>query len=267
MTDQYDQRFSGLARVFGQQAMPILQQLHVCVIGIGGVGSWAAEALARTGVGQITLIDADDLSVGNINRQLPALGSTIGHPKVEVMKSRILDINPDCRCVAVDDMLVETNLEKYVVEGMDYVIDAIDSVRFKAALAHFCRRRKIPIVVTGGAGGQTDPARVQLTDLSRCWNDPLAAKVRSRLRSRYGYTRNPKRRFGIDCVFSTEQPLYPDGSGLVSFAKPGVKGVSLDCEMGYGSVCFVTSVFGMMAASRVVNRSLEKKLKLADRIS
>lgn len=255
----YDQRFGAMAKVYGDAAAALLPQLHICVVGIGGVGSWSVEALARAGVGHITIIDPDDIAESNTNRQLHALSSTLEQSKVEVMRSRVLEINPDCHCHAIDDMLVENNLEKYISTEFDYVIDAIDSIRFKAALIHFCRRRKIAIVTVGGAGGRTDPLKIGVADLTQTWNDPLAAKVRSRLRSDYGFSKNPKRRFSVECVYSHEQPWYPAGDGSVTHAKPGVKGLKLDCDQGYGAVGYVTSVFGLVAASRAVNKSLRRR--------
>ena len=257
MTDQLE-RFSALSRIYGPRALAKLQDMQVCVVGIGGVGSWSAESLARSSVGSITLIDNDDIAMSNINRQIHALQSTIDRSKVEVMAERIQQINPTCECNAIDDLLVSNNLSKYIRDEFDYVIDAIDNVRFKADLIYFCKRNRIPVISTGGAGGSTDPTAIQVSDLSKTWNDPLAAKVRSRLRSQYGWTKNPKRRFGVECVFSTEQPLYPQADGTIGHAKPGVKGVSLDCTMGYGSAAYVTAAFGMIAASRVINNSIGK---------
>jgi len=257
----FNQRFGGLTRAYGRAAAELLPQLHICVVGVGGVGSWSVEGLARSGVGQLTLIDPDDIAESNINRQLHALSGTLERSKVATMKERVLDINPACRCHDIDDMLVENNLDRYIRQDFDYVIDAIDSIRFKAALIHFCRRRKIGIVTTGGAGGRIDPLKVGVADLSKTWNDPLAAKVRSRLRSDFGFTKNPRRRFDVECVYSHEQPRYPTADGSVSHAKPGVKGVQLDCDQGYGSVGFVTSVFGLVAASRAVNKALNRRLR------
>ena len=224
------------------------------------MGSWAAEALARSAIGKIVLIDADDITEGNTNRQIHAGSATYQLSKVEAMKTRILDINPHCEVVAIDDMLVENNLEKYIDKNYDYVIDAIDSIRFKAALINYCRRNKIRVITTGGAGGRIDPSAVSTSDLSRTWNDALAAKVRSRLRAEYGYSKNPKRRFGVECVFSSEQPVYPDASGEVTRAKPGVAGATLDCDSGYGSAVSVTATFGMIAAARAINKSLANSL-------
>ena len=253
--------FSALRRVYGAERAALLSDLQICVVGIGGVGSWAAESLARTGVGNITLLDPDDIVSSNINRQVHALHSSVGASKVDVMRQRILDISPDCCCIAHEDMLVESNLERYITERFDYVIDAIDSIRFKAALINYCRRRKIRVITTGGAGGRVDPLAVTCADLSRTWNDALAAKVRSRLRANYGYTKNPRRRFSVECIFSTEQPVYPTGEGGISKQKPGVPGATLDCEAGYGSTCAVTAAFGLMAAAKAVNNSLDRRLR------
>lgn len=253
--------FGALVRVYGQQAYDCLSQLRICVVGIGGVGSWTVESLARTGVGHITMIDHDDVSTSNVNRQLHAMRDTVGESKVETMRKRLLQINPEADVQAEDDFLAQKNLSHYLDRDFDAVIDAIDNIRFKAAMIAHCRRNKIRIITTGGAGGRRDPLAVSVADLSRTWNDALAAKVRSRLRSDYGYTSNPKRRFGVECVFSSEQPVYPNGQGEVTHAKPGVAGARLDCEQGYGSVSFVTGTFGLVAASRAVNTSLAHRLR------
>jgi len=252
----------GLARVFGQHDAARLARLRICVVGIGGVGSWTVEALARTGIGHLTIIDHDDVSAGNLNRQLHALVDTIDRSKVELMAERVARINPACELVAEDDFLAETNLEHYLARDFDVVIDAIDSIRFKAAMIAFCKRRKTRIVTTGAAGGRFDPTAVTVSDLSRSWNDALAAKVRARLRTQYRFSSNPKRRFGVDCVHSIEQPVYPDGEGGVGHAKPGVAGVRLDCEQGYGSIGWVTGTFGFVAASVAVRRALSARVVL-----
>jgi tRNA A37 threonylcarbamoyladenosine dehydratase len=250
---------AAVARAYGAAGLQRLGAAHVCVVGIGGVGSWIVEALARSGIGQITLIDHDDVSEGNINRQVHADYSTLDHSKVEVMASRIKAINPACQCHAIDDMLVDRNIDKYIDNRFDYVIDAIDSVRFKASLIYFCKRNDIPILTVGGAGGRTDPAKVAIVDLSKTWNDALAANVRRRLRSEYGWTRNPKRRFGVDCIFSCEQARYPKSDGSVAFTKPGVPGATLDCDSGYGSLVTVTATFGLIAAAAVMNKLVDNR--------
>lgn len=257
-TNNFNERFGGIRRLYGVNEAELIRASHFCVVGVGGVGSWAVEALARSGVGAITLIDHDDIAASNSNRQLHTLNSTIDRSKVEVMAERVRDINPACQVTAIDDLLVETNIEKYISKDFDYVIDAIDSIRHKAALIVYCKRNKIPIITTGGAGGITDPTRIQITDLSRTFNDPLAAKVRSRLRASYGYSRNPKSRFGVDCVFSDEQHRYPKEDGTVCQQKPGVKGVTLDCNFGYGSATFVTASFAFAAVARTIDKLLAR---------
>ena len=260
-SNSYSVRFGGIQRLYGKTRAEHLPHLHICVIGIGGVGSWSAEALARSGIGQLTLMDYDDIALSNINRQIHTLESTVGFSKVEVMRHRIMEINPDCICHLIDDMLSENNLSKYLIKDYDYVIDAIDSVKQKSALIAYCKRNKIPLITTGGAGGLLDPTAVQLSDLSKTYNDPLAAKVRSRLRYHYNFSRNPKSRFGIECVFSTEQQLYPQANGSVGQQKPGSKGVSLDCNYGYGSSSCVTAVFGFTAAARAIEKCLDKRIR------
>ncbi|MFT4726670.1 MAG: tRNA A37 threonylcarbamoyladenosine dehydratase [Granulosicoccus sp.] len=259
-----DPVFGALQRVYGRKAYHCLSRLRICVVGVGGVGSWAVESLARTGVGHITIIDHDDIAPSNINRQIHSLHSTVDESKVQIMKKRVADINPACDLQAEDDFLAEKNLEHYLQGDFDVVIDAIDNIRFKAAMIAFCRRQKIRIITTGGAGGRTDPLAVGVADLSRTWNDALAAKVRSRLRSDYGFTNNPKRRFGIECVYSSEQPVYPGADGEVTHAKPGVPGARLDCDQGYGSVSFVTGTFGLVAASRAMNKALAQRLRVEE---
>ena len=182
LVDNYEQRFGGIGRLYTPEGLARLRQVHVCVIGIGGVGSWVVEALARSGVGQITMIDMDDICVTNINRQLPALSGNIGKLKTEVMAERVKLINPECVVNIIDDFISPDNQAEYLNRGYDYVIDAIDSVKTKAAMIAYCKRNKIKIITIGGAGGQTDPSKIQIADLSKTIQDPLLAKVRSVLR-------------------------------------------------------------------------------------
>jgi len=261
MSQTYNQRFGGISRLYGDRGAEIIKAMHVCVVGIGGVGSWSVEALARSGVNRITLIDHDDICETNINRQIHALDSTISASKVDVMAERIKAINPDCDVNAIDDFITETTVSKYLNSDFDYVIDAIDSIRFKAAMICFCKRNKIPVITTGGAGGLTDPGQIGIKDLSKTVNDPLAAKVRSTLRREFGFTKNIKRSFGVECVFSTQQQVYPKPDGSVSQDKPGIKGVSLDCSMGFGASSCVTSVFGFVVVARAIDKTLLKKFR------
>lgn len=248
------ERFGGIQRLYGALAEEIFQNAHVCVVGIGGVGSWAVEALARSGIGAITLIDYDDIAESNINRQLHTLTDTLGRKKVDVMAERVRQINPECRCHAIDDFLTLQNYEAYLARGYHYVIDAIDSIKFKSLMINHCKRHKIPIIATGGAGGLTDPTQIRIDDISRTYNDALISKVRAQLRKEYGFPKDVKKRFGVECVFSTQQPVYPKPDGSVSHQKPGIHGVSLDCRFGYGASSCVTSVFGFAAVSRVLEK-------------
>lgn len=257
--NEYEQRFSGIRRLYGHVAADLITASHVCIIGVGGVGSWAAEALARTGVGHITLIDHDDIAASNSNRQIHTLSDTLEQSKVDTMARRIRQINPLCRVDAIDDFVTDANLSKHLDRQYDAVIDAIDSIKFKAAIIYYCKRNKIPVITTGGAGGLTDPTRIEIADLSRTWNDPLAAKVRATLRNRYGYSKNTKRSFGVPCVFSSEQQRYPKQDGSVGHQKPGVKGASLDCNFGFGSATFVTGTFGFAAAGWAINKCIAVK--------
>lgn len=261
VSTEYAVRFGGIQRLYGIDALRRIQRMHVCIVGLGGVGSWAVESLARTGVGGLTLIDYDTVAASNINRQLPALTSTLEHKKHTVLSQRIQDINPECEVHGIDDFITVDKLPDYLgpARCYDYVIDAIDSIKFKAAMIAHCRRNKIPIITTGGAGGLSDPTAVTVKDLSRTMNDPLAAKVRNRLRADYGFPRNGKRSFRVECVFSTQHPVYPRPDGSVSHQKPGIHGISLDCSLGYGAVSFVTASFGLVAASRVIHKLLSKK--------
>lgn len=259
-----EQRFAAIRRVFGTKQAQHIRQMHLCVIGLGGVGSWAVEALARTGIGALTLIDFDIVTPGNINRQLHALTATLGQKKISVMRDRIHAIHPECTIHTVDDFVTTRTLGDYLAphHGFDCVIDAIDSIKFKTEIIVHCRRNKIPIITTGGAGGITDPTQIRVADLSRTHKDPLASRVRARLRKHYGYTSNPKRTFGVECVFSAQQRVYPTAEGEVCGEKPGIHGVSLDCRFGYGSVSFVTAVFGFTAASRAIEKVFARQRRL-----
>ncbi|MCL6306413.1 tRNA cyclic N6-threonylcarbamoyladenosine(37) synthase TcdA [Pseudomonas sp. SZ57] len=262
-----DPRFAGIARLYGVEGLARLRGAHVAVVGIGGVGSWAAEAMARSGVGEISLFDMDDVCVSNSNRQLHALDSTVGRPKVEVMAERIRAINPDCIVHAVADFVTRDTMAECITPDMDFVIDCIDSVNAKAALISWCKRRKIQMVTTGGAGGQIDPTLIQIADLNRTFNDPLASKVRSTLRRDYGFSRTPNRHYSVPCVFSTEQLRYPKPDGSICLEKKFVgEGVKLDCAGGFGAVMMVTATFGMIAATRAVDKLVAGTRRPSERI-
>lgn len=249
----YSQRFGGLLRLYGQVGLDALRQSSVAVIGIGGVGVWTAEALARSGINQITLIDLDDISISNINRQLHAMSSSLEHSKVETMKARILDINPECAVDAIEDFVTPDNVQEYLSHHFDVVIDAIDSVSAKVAIVAHCKRHKIKLITVGGAGGQIDPLQIRTGDLAKTIQDPLLAKVRNELRRKHNFSKNPKRRFGIETIYSTEQLRYPALHGEVSFEKNNASGTGkMDCSTGFGAFVGVTATFGMVAATRAI---------------
>ncbi len=255
---QAGRRFSGIARLYGDQGLGQLMQAHVCVIGIGGVGSWLVESLARSAVGKITLIDMDIVAESNINRQILATTDTIGRDKVDVMRDRIGQINSHCLVDAVDDFITRDNLNELIHANFDYVVDCIDDFRTKAALIAHCRRLKIRLLTVGGAGGQIDPSKIRQGDLSRTEHDVLLARTRKLLRQDYGFSKNLKRSFGVPCVYSSEQLAYPDGHGGVSPQRPAKRADAersnaLNCAGGMGSITHVTAAFAFNAAAFVLN--------------
>lgn len=244
----FERRFGGIRRLYGTTGFERFRAAHVCVIGIGGVGSWAAEALARSAIGQITLIDLDMVAESNVNRQIHALGSIFGKAKTDAMAERIHAINPICHVNTIEDFVTPENIDEILVGKFSYVIDAIDNVRTKAALIAWSKRSGIPLITAGGAGGQLDPTQIKLDDLARTIQDPLLSKVRSRLRKDYGFTRDPKKKFGIPAVYSTEPLRYPANDHACE-TSPGLTG--LNCA-GYGSSVCVTAPFGLVAAGEVL---------------
>lgn len=249
----FARRFGGIARLYGDAALERFRATHVCVIGVGGVGSWIVEALARSAIGQLTLIDLDNVAESNINRQIQALTGTIGQAKIAALAERIAQINPSCRVHQIEDFIAPDNLEQMIAgKGYDVVIDAIDSVKAKAALIAWCRNNAIPIVTIGSAGGQTDPTRIEVRDLTRTEQEPLLKMVRKRLRSQYNFPRSLKTKFGVDAVFSMEPLVVPESERCeIDGAAEGVTG--LNCA-GYGSSIVVTATFGMIAAGHVLNQ-------------
>ena len=252
----FERRFGGIARLYGAPALARFRASHVCVIGVGGVGSWVAEALARSAIGHITMIDLDNVAESNVNRQIHALTDTIGQAKVTALAERIAQINPFCRVSQIEDFITPDNLDDMVgLRGYDYVIDAIDDVRAKTALIAYCRANAIPLITIGGAGGQVDPTKIEVRDLCRTEQEPLLAKVRKRLRSEHGFPRGTKNKFGIDAVFSTEPLRQPDSGEACDVDGQGVTG--LNCA-GFGSAMVVTASFGLVAAAQVLRRLAEK---------
>ena len=253
-----DRRFSGIQRLYGRHASEQIKNGHVCIIGIGGVGSWVAEALARSNIGQLTLMDLDHVSESNINRQIHALTSTLGQSKIKAMAERIDAINPNCAVNLIDEHLSVENIAQYISKDISYVIDCIDQFRIKAELIHFCRSNKIKMVTIGGAGGRVDPSRICVADLARAEGDALLAKTRKELRTRHGFPRNIKRRFDTPCIYSTESQRYPTDNEEISTTKSECSTVSgLNCANGFGSLSAVTASFGMFAAAYALNKIAE----------
>jgi tRNA A37 threonylcarbamoyladenosine dehydratase len=252
-------RFGGVARVYGADALRSFQDAHVAVVGIGGVGSWAAEALARSAVGRITLIDLDMIAESNVNRQIHALDGEFGKAKVSAMAERIRAINPQCTVHEVEDFVTPDNVETMLAGGVRHVIDATDQVRTKAAMIAWAKRRGLPLITTGGAGGQIDATRIEVADLARTIQDPLLARVRSLLRREHGFPREAKTKFGVPAVFSSE-PLRPPPRNPDCAVPQTASG--LGCA-GFGSAVCVTASFGLLAAGEVLRQLASSSLVAA----
>uniref|UniRef100_UPI0026038D24 tRNA threonylcarbamoyladenosine dehydratase n=1 Tax=Oleiagrimonas sp. TaxID=2010330 RepID=UPI0026038D24 len=223
-----------------------------------GVGSWAVEALARSGVGRMTLIDADEICLSNTNRQLPAMQGAYGRAKVDAMAERVLAINPGAKVEAIARFLTPSTLEELLDRNYDLVLDACDAFRVKLEMTAWCRRRKCPLVVVGSAGGRVDPTQVRVRDLSRTEHDAMLSMIRKKLRQDYGFPRNPDRYFGIPAVYSLENVRYPQSDGSVGGTRPKTdEGFRLDCGGGLGAATHITGAFAFAAVSRVLEILLE----------
>ena len=256
-----DERFRGLDRLYGVGSSARLAQMHVCVIGVGGVGSWVVEALARSAVGHLTLIDADDVCVSNTNRQLHALAGQFGRAKVEVMAERARAINPAITIDAFAEFLTPSNLERLLDRGYDLVIDCCDAFRVKVEMIAWCRRRKLPLIVSGSAGGRIDPTLIRVRDLSRTEHDAMLALIRKKLREEFRFPRSPKRYFGVQAVYSLENVRYPqkDGSVCGMRPEPSAGGLKLDCGSGLGAATHITATFAFVAVAAAIQKLLTPK--------
>ena len=249
----FERRFGGLRRLYGVRGAQRIFDAHVVVVGLGGVGSWAAEALARSGVGRLTLIDMDHVSESNINRQIQALGSTVGISKIEALRNRVLDINPACELSLVDDFLGPDNLDRLLpdslagVSGGFALLDACDQVKAKTAMAAWAGRLSQTLVTAGAAGGKRLAQLVEVADLADVTHDPLLAQLRYRLRKHHEARRSGP--IGVTCVFSRESVAPPSAECGLAGEADG----SLNCH-GYGSVVTVTATFGLVAAGCILDR-------------
>jgi tRNA A37 threonylcarbamoyladenosine dehydratase len=241
-----ERRFGGLERLYGVQGARRIRRAHVVVVGVGGVGSWAAEALARSGVGQITLIDLDHVSESNINRQIHALTDTVGQAKVLAMRDRIAQIHPQCSVHCVEEFVDADNWPGLLPQSVDAVIDACDQVQAKTTIAAWAQAQKALHITVGAAGGKRHAHKVDVDDLALTTHDPLLAQLRYRLRKHHRAARDGKK-IGVTCVFSREAVAAPDASCNVDGDG------SLNCH-GYGSVVAVTATFGQCAAGWVLDK-------------
>ena len=248
-----ERRFGGLRRLYGEAGYARIRSARIAIVGVGGVGSWCAEALARSGVASLTLIDLDHVAESNINRQVQALGATVGQAKVLALRDRIADIHPGCEVLTVEEFVEESNWPALLPREVDVVIDACDQVRAKAALAAWALRTEGQLVIAGAAGGKRRPHEVQVEDLGLVTHDPLLASLRQRLRKHHGAPRSGK--MGLRCVFSREAVAAPDASCEV---EGGAADGSLNCH-GYGSSVGVTATFGMVAASLALECETSRK--------
>ena len=256
--DDFETRFGGIARLYGKAGLEKLRAAHVGVVGIGGVGTWAAEAFARSGIGAITLVDLDEVCVTNINRQSHALTETVGRAKVEAMAERICAINPDCRVTAEQKFFNEQTAAELLAPKYNFVLDAIDDVTNKVLLLVRCRETSLPVIACGGAGGRRELTSVRVGDLSQASHDKLLAEVRRKLRQDHGF---PAGHLAMDvpCVYSVERTVFPQPDGSVCEMRSAAEdGTKLNCNGGLGSATFVTGAFGFAAAGFVVRKIAER---------
>ena len=256
----YSLRFSALGRLYGKHAMEILPQTHVVVVGLGGVGSWTVEALARSGIGKLTLVDLDEVCLSNMNRQIQALDSTVGQFKSSALKKRITEIAPECIVIEKTKFFTEQTADELLSEDYDCLVDAIDSVSHKSLLIAEARKRKLPIVTCGGGGGKLDPTKVVVKDLAKTKNDPLLLQVRKRLRKEYGFSKFERKKFHIPCVFSEEEPSFPHADGSVSCEREKGADYRLNCDAGFGSSTMLTGTIGFTVASVAIEQLMQSKL-------
>ena len=260
-SEQFDRRFQGTRTLYGSESVDVFAAAHVYIIGVGGVGSWAAEALARTAVGTITLVDLDVLVASNVNRQLPALDSTFGQSKIEAMADRMAEINPNLTLNLVDDFLTVDNVAMLLPSRDEakaaadqgrpiVVLDCVDDMNAKLAIALHCRFNKLKLICAGGAGGKTDPSQIRVSDLRDSYQDPLLAKLRNKLRHEKGINSALKDKFGIKCVYSTEPPKVDKSC----------QAGGLQCG-GYGSAVVVTSVVAMVMVSEALQLLIKQAMR------
>ena len=264
-----NRRFAGVARLYGEPGLQAFERAHVLIAGLGGVGSWAVEALARSGIGELTLMDFDHIALSNVNRQLHAIEDNFGKSKSEAMAERVRQINPNIKLNVIDEFLTPDNFDEHLRKNAEnpylVVLDATDDVKMKIALAAYCEARDelgrarnveqsdkksavIPVIICGGAGGKLDPSRIKAADLAKTTQDPVLSKIRHALRKEYGFSSDPKKKLGVTAIYSDEP-------------RQGVASGGLSCA-GYGSAVTVTATFGFVAAAEVLKLLQKQQLKL-----
>lgn len=259
----FERRFGGVSRLYGAAGLAKFKAAHVCVIGIGGVGSWAAEALARNAIGTITLIDLDNIAESNVNRQIHALEDNFGKAKVTAMAERIHVINPTAKVHQIEDFVTTENVAIMLANGYDVILDAIDDAKAKVAIAAYCKAHQLPFITVGGAGGRLDPTKIKIADLANVTGDRLLAKVRNQLRRDHAFPKGNERvkkqlKFDIQAVYSDEQikePVSDVSNADIDSCEVDAGLTGLNCA-GYGSSVTVTATFGFAAAQLVLNELL-----------
>lgn len=246
-------RFSGIARLYGSKALHTFSNAHVAVIGIGGVGSWSVEALARSGIGNITMVDLDEICITNINRQLHAMDGEIGKQKTDAMAHRIKLINPQCKIYCEQTFYNEKTSDRILSKKYDFVIDAIDLLIQKAHLIAECKKRNIPIVTCGGSGGKTNPSTIRIADITKVSQDALIHKVRSRLRTKFGFPKASNQKapkFNVEAIFYDEPAIHPPSEECDTNQTSNMR---LNCASGLGSITHMTATLGLFAAQRALH--------------
>ncbi|MGZ0657044.1 tRNA threonylcarbamoyladenosine dehydratase [Coraliomargarita sp. W4R53] len=250
----YETRFGAIGRLYGTAGLAHIRAAHVCVVGLGGVGSWVVEALARSGIGALTLVDMDEVCLSNVNRQIHALDAAVGRSKAAVLAERVGQIAPECVVTVEEVFFTESTADRLLEPAYDYIIDAIDGTKHKCYLIAEARKRGLNLITCGGAGGCIDPSRIRICDLARTINDPLLLQVRKRLRQQYGFPKFKRQKFKIDCVYSEESPVFPMPDGTVSCERETGEDYRLNCDSGFGSASYLTGTVGFFLAAEVIKR-------------
>jgi tRNA A37 threonylcarbamoyladenosine dehydratase len=250
----YETRFGAIGRLYGVEGLARIRAAHVCIIGLGGVGCWVVEALARSGIGALTLVDMDEVCLSNVNRQIHAMDGTVGRSKASVLAERVGQIAPECEVTLEETFFTESTMERLLAPDYDYIVDGIDATRHKCLLIAEARKRRLKLITCGGAGGCIDPTRIKIQDLARTINDPLLLQVRKKLRQEYGFPQFSRQKFKIDCVYSDELPRFPQADGSVACERESGADYRLNCDAGFGSAAFVTGSIGFFLAAEVVKR-------------